>query len=75
MTQTDQTQSAPLALSELEQQFVAEAEDGCFAVLRDENDGHPYAMGAPKTGNLFSMAVTEIPDPAGDGSIYELERS
>lgn len=74
MTQTDQTQPEPRALTELEQQFVSEAEDGGFAVLRNEDDGHPYAMGAPKTGNLFSMDVIEIPDPLNGGSIYELER-
>lgn len=45
------------ALTELEQQFVVEAEAGFFAVLRSEQDGHPYAMGARKTSNLFSMAV------------------
>ena len=59
-------------LTALEQQFVKEAEDGCFAALRDEADGHPYAMGAPRTSNLFSMAVIEIPDPLNGGSIYEL---
>lgn len=66
MTQTDQTQPGPRALSELEQQFVTEAEDGCLAVLRDENDRHPYTIGAPKTGNLFSPAAAESQDPAGD---------
>lgn len=42
-------------------------------MLRDEKEGPPYAMGAPMTGNLFSMAVIEIPGTAADSSIYELE--
>lgn len=60
-------------LTELEQQFVKEAEAGHFAVLRHEDDGHPYAMGARKTGNMFDMAVIEIDDPHNGGSIYELD--
>ncbi|MHB1826647.1 MAG: hypothetical protein ACYCV6_03000 [Steroidobacteraceae bacterium] len=73
MARTSPQQLRPL--TELEQQFIKEAEDGCFAMLRDETDGLPYAMGASNTSNLFSLAVVEIPDPLNGGSIYELEHS
>lgn len=56
-------------LTELEKQFVAEAEAGCFLVGYDD-DGSPYALGAKATDNLFSVDVIETPDR--DGAIYTL---
>lgn len=55
-------------LTELEKQFIKEAEAGYFLVDYDE-DGSPLAMGAPATDNLFSMDVEEKAD-GKDGSIY-----
>lgn len=52
-------------LTDLEKQFVTEAEAGGFGLSYDD-DGKPYAQGADKTGNLFSMDVEEKSD--GEGS-------
>lgn len=74
MSDTNLTSEQKLRpLTELEKQFVAEAEAGYFTVLRHEVDGHPYAMGATKAGNLFDVPVIEIDDPHNGGSIYELD--
>jgi len=56
-------------LTQIEQQFVKEAEEGCFTVGY-EDDGTPYATGAPATANLFSMEVDE--HPTEDGALYTL---
>lgn len=58
-------------LTELEEQFISEAEKEFFEVGYDEG-GFPYAMGAEKTGNLFSMEVIETPDHRSEGSFYTL---
>ena len=46
-------------LTDLEEKFVKEANDGFFDVGYDEN-GAPYAIGAQLTKNLFSMEVKEV---------------
>jgi hypothetical protein len=56
-------------LTKAEKQFVIEAEQGCFTVGY-EDDGTPYAMGAPSTSNLFTMDVEERPTP--EGAVYTL---
>ena len=58
-------------LTKLEEQFVKEGEAGLFGVAIDD-DGYPFAMGAPHTANLFSMEVEEIDDPYNKGSVYRL---
>jgi len=58
-------------LTELEKLFIKEAEKGCFGAAIDDN-GAPFALGAPGTGNLFSMDVIENDDPYNKGSIYTL---
>lgn len=58
-------------LNENEKRFVNEAEEGGFTVGYDA-DGNPYALGAEKTDNLFSMDVTEVPERDG-GSCYTLK--
>lgn len=60
------------ALTEIEKQFVKEANDGGFSVDYDE-EGAPYALGADKTGHLFSMDVVETPERAYGGSCYTLK--
>lgn len=57
-------------LTELEQQFVKEAEAGYFLVDYDLS-GAPCAMGAPDTKNLFTMDVDEEAD-GPDSAIYTL---
>ncbi len=61
--------STKRTLTEAEQQFVNEADAGGFTVVY-EDDGKPYAMGADKTGNLFSMDVEERPDGEGSSLYY-----
>lgn len=58
-------------LTNLELKFVAEAEAGHFLVGYDA-EGAPYAMGADRTYNLFSMEVKEIPEPRRHESVYRL---
>lgn len=64
-------------LKPTEQKFAAEAIKGHFALIRGivaGVDGSPIAMGADRTYNLFSMEVSEVPDP-GNGrhaSMYML---
>lgn len=58
-------------LTQLEEQFVKEAEEGSFTVHYTEK-GTPYAMGAVKTGNLFSMEVQESLEPDRESSVYFL---
>jgi len=50
-------------LSAAEQQFVKEAQAHYFSVLY-KMDGTPYAVGACKTGNVFTDEVVE--DENGD---------
>jgi len=57
-------------LTKAETTFVIEAAQGNFTVGY-EDDGTPYAIGAPSTGNLFSMEVAER--PTGDESVYTLD--
>jgi hypothetical protein len=57
-------------LTEQEALFVKEALDGGFLVGYGDWNGMPFAIGATKTGNLFSMDVHETPD--GDDSVYTL---
>ncbi len=60
-------------LTDAEKQFVAEAEKEFFEVGYTD-DGEPYAMGAAKTGNLFTVDVEETPDKRGEGSFYMLRK-
>ncbi len=62
--------STKRTLTETEQQFVTEAEAGGFGLSYDD-EGKPFAQGADKTGNLFSMDVEERPDGEGS-SLYFL---
>ena len=48
-------------LTEKEQKFVKDAEEGYFSVGYDDN-GAPFAHGAEDTDNLFSMEVKSAPD-------------
>jgi len=57
-------------LTELEKQFVFDALAGAFIVKYDEN-GVPFALGASNTDNLFSMPVHQEPE-GEDGAIYTL---
>ena len=58
-------------LSKLEQKFVEEGNAHFFIVGIGE-DGAPYAMGANRTYNLFSMEVKETPEPNPGESMYTL---
>ncbi len=60
-------------LTEEEKTFVKEANDHYFQVLYAD-DGHPFAMGATKTGGVFSANVEEVEDRGNYGSIYRLVR-
>ena len=57
-------------LSEIEKKFVEEANVGGF-LLDYDAEGAPFALGAPKADNLFSMDVTETAD-GDDGAIYRV---
>ena len=59
-------------LTSIEKKFVREAQAGGFTVGFCDN-GEPYAMGAEKTGTLFSMEVEEAPEPNDQGSCYILK--
>jgi hypothetical protein len=73
--ETHEYHDAPIReLTADEAQFVSEAKAGHFGVLYAA-DGHPFAMGAPKTSNLFDGDVEEIDDPYSHGSIYRLRVS
>lgn len=50
-------------LTDIEQQFVKDAEAGMFGVAFDDN-GAPFAHGAEDTDNLFSMEVDSLPEPS-----------
>jgi hypothetical protein len=52
-----------------QKKFLQEADEGNFGYVAE--NGQVCAMGAEKTGNLFSMAVDESEDPEG-GSMYTL---
>ena len=52
-----------------EQKFLEEAEAGSFG-YGIENDGTPFALGAEKTGNLFTVPYIEEPDSYSGGSVY-----
>lgn len=57
------------ALTDLEKQFIEEAEKGGFLPGLME-DGSPFAYGAENTGDLFSMETESAPDQ--DDWIYFL---
>lgn len=61
-----------MTLTETQQKFIDEAEEGYFRVGIDDS-GRPYAMGADRAGNLFSMRVREEPDVYPGESIYCLD--
>lgn len=61
-------------LTALEETFVKEAWAGHFTV-HYLADGRPYALGACRTGNLFSMEVTESFDQCSETSVYLLRES
>lgn len=73
---SDEYHSEPIReLTADEQQFVKEAIAGYFGLVYAA-DGHPFAMGGARTGNLFSADVEEIED-RGNGrgsSIYRLRQ-
>lgn len=62
-------------LTDLEQQFVKEAEANYFTV-EYEDDGSPCAYGAPDTHNLFSLDVLDVQQEriGPDESLYYLRR-
>lgn len=62
-------------LTNIEQQFVKEAEAGYFRI-EYEDDGSPCAYGAPDTHNLFSLDVLDVRQEriSKDESLYYLRR-